>query len=75
MVDFRESNLWRGFIPSLIVVSSVDLQSWTSVNYTKREVASRFDFRSVKTEIEFDRKEKVIHIVSGDDWIVRPSKT
>ncbi len=62
-------------MPSLDVVSSVDLQSLdNAVNNTKREVASRFDFRSVKTEIEFDRKEKVIHIVSGDDWKVKTVK-
>jgi cyclic-di-GMP-binding protein len=59
-------------MPSLDVVSMVDLQSLdNAVNNTKREIASRFDFRSVKTEINLDRKEKIIHIISGDEWKVK----
>jgi cyclic-di-GMP-binding protein len=62
-------------MPSLDVVSSIDLQSLdNAVNNAKREVASRFDFRSVKTEIELDRKNKVIHVVSGDEWKVKTVK-
>jgi cyclic-di-GMP-binding protein len=62
-------------MPSLDVVSTVDLQSLdNAVNNTKREVATRFDFRSVKTEINLDRKEKTIHILSGDEWKVKTVK-
>jgi cyclic-di-GMP-binding protein len=62
-------------MPSLDVVSTVDLQSLdNAVNNTKREVATRFDFRSVKTEITLDRKEKTIHILSGDEWKVKTVK-
>jgi cyclic-di-GMP-binding protein len=62
-------------MPSLDVVSAIDLQSLdNAVNNVKREVASRFDFRSVKTEIELDRKNKVIHLVSGDEWKVKTVK-
>jgi cyclic-di-GMP-binding protein len=62
-------------MPSLDVVSAIDLQSLdNAVNNAKREVASRFDFRSVKTEIELDRKNKVIHVVSGDEWKVKTVK-
>jgi uncharacterized protein YajQ (UPF0234 family) len=62
-------------MPSLDVVSSIDLQLLdNAVNNTKREVATRFDFRSVKTEIALDRKEKTIQITSGDEWKVKTIK-
>ncbi len=62
-------------MPSLDVVSTVDLQSLANaVNNTKREIASRYDFRGVKTEIDLDQKEKNIHIVSGDEWKVTTVK-
>jgi cyclic-di-GMP-binding protein len=62
-------------VPSLDVVSTVDLQSLANaVNNTKREIATRYDFRSVKTEIELDQKEKIIHVISGDEWKVKTVK-
>ena len=55
-------------MPSLDVVSKVDMQSLdNAINNVKREISSRFDFRNVKSEITLDRKEKSIHIVTGDD--------
>ncbi len=62
-------------MPSLDVVSTVDLQSLANaVNNTKREIATRYDFRGVKTEIDLDQKEKSIHVVSGDEWKVTTVK-
>ncbi len=62
-------------MPSLDVVSTVDLQSLdNAVNNTKREIATRFDFRSVKSDINFDRKNKTIHVESGDEWKVKTVK-
>jgi uncharacterized protein YajQ (UPF0234 family) len=62
-------------MPSLDVVSIVDLQSLANaVNNTKREIATRYDFRNIKTEIDLDQKEKSIHIVSGDEWKVKTVK-
>jgi cyclic-di-GMP-binding protein len=62
-------------MPSLDVVSSVDFQSLdNAVNNTKREIATRFDFRSVKSDITLDRKEKIIHLISGDDWKIKTIK-
>lgn len=56
-------------MPSVDAVSIVDMQSLdNAVNNIKREIATRFDFRSVKTEITLDRKAKTIHIVTGDEW-------
>ncbi len=55
-------------MPSVDVVSRVDVQAIdNAVNNTKREVTSRFDFRNVETEIDFDRKTKKIHVQSGDE--------
>jgi uncharacterized protein YajQ (UPF0234 family) len=62
-------------MPSLDVVSSVDLQVIdNAVNNVKREIASRFDFRDVKSELTLDRKEKEIHVISGDEWKVKTVK-
>jgi hypothetical protein len=62
-------------MPSLDVVSTVDIQSLdNAINNTKREIANRFDFRNIKSEISFDRKDKIIHIVSGDEWKVKTVK-
>jgi cyclic-di-GMP-binding protein len=53
----------------------VDSQSLdNAINNTKREIAARFDFRNVKSEITLDNKDKVIHVVSGDDWKVTAIK-
>ncbi len=59
-------------MPSVDVVSKVDLQALdNAINNVKREISTRFDFKNVKSEINFDRKAKYIHIVTGDDWKVK----
>ncbi|MFA4835712.1 MAG: YajQ family cyclic di-GMP-binding protein [Dehalococcoidia bacterium] len=59
-------------MPSVDVVSTVDMQVLdNAVNNLKREISTRFDFRSVKSEITLDRKEKCIHIVTGDELKVK----
>ncbi len=59
-------------MPSLDVVSIVDMQALdNAINNVKREVTTRFDFKNVTTEITLNRKEKWIHIASGDDWKVK----
>lgn len=59
-------------MPSVDVVSDVDLQALdNAINNVKREVTTRYDFRNVKTEISLDRKEKTIHLESGDDVKVK----
>ena len=35
------------------------------------EILTRFDFKNVPTEINFDRKHKLIRIQSGDEWKVK----
>ena len=57
---------------SMDVVSTVDIQMLdNAVNNTKREIATRYDFRNVVSEITLNRKEKVIHMSSGDDMKVK----
>ncbi len=54
-------------MPSFDIVSQVDLQEAdNAVNNTKKELESRYDFRGTKTEITFDKKEKVVHVLTAD---------
>lgn len=56
-------------MPSLDVVSKVDMQALdNAVNNTKRQIATRFDFKNVVSEIILDKKKRVINITTGDDW-------
>lgn len=55
-------------MPSFDVVSRLDLQEVdNAVNNTKREVSTRFDFRNLKTEVDLDKKAKVIHLGTGSE--------
>jgi uncharacterized protein YajQ (UPF0234 family) len=59
-------------MPSVDVVNRVDLQALdNAANNVKREVATRFDFRNVKTEITLDKKANSIHIRTGDDMKIK----
>jgi len=54
-------------MPSFDAVSQVDLQEVdNAVNNTKKELDNRYDFRGSKTVIEFNKKEKNIHISTED---------
>ena len=57
-------------MPSFDVVCRLDLQEVdNAINQTLRELAQRFDFRNVKTEIV--RDDGAIHVHSADDYKVR----
>ncbi|XUX00322.1 MAG: YajQ family cyclic di-GMP-binding protein [Dehalogenimonas sp.] len=59
-------------MPSMDVVSAVDLQALdNAINNVKRDITSRYDFRNIKSEISLNRKEKTIHLQSGDDIKVK----
>ncbi len=59
-------------MPSFDVVNEIDVQELdNAVNNTKKEVATRYDFRESKTEIDFNRKEKKLHITTEDDMKMR----
>lgn len=54
-------------MPSFDIVNKVDMQELdNAVNNSCKEVATRFDFRNTKTTIEFNKKDKVINIVTAD---------
>ena len=59
-------------MPSVDVVSRVDLQALdNAANNVKREIATRFDFRNVRTEITLNKKESFIHIRTGDEMKIK----
>ena len=59
-------------MPSFDIVSELDLQEVdNAVNNVRKEVETRYDFRGVITEMEFNRKSKVISLVTGDDMKIR----
>jgi uncharacterized protein YajQ (UPF0234 family) len=59
-------------MPSFDVVSRVDMQEIdNAVNQVKKEMATRFDFRGSKTQIELDRKESKIDVLTEDDMKLR----
>ncbi len=55
-------------MPSFDIVNEVDLQEVdNAVNNTKKEAVTRYDFRQSNTQIEFNRKEKTISLLTSDD--------
>ena len=59
-------------MPSVDIVSTVDMQSLdNAINNVTREISTRFDFKNVKTEVVLDRKEKCIHISTGDEMKIK----
>ena len=59
-------------MPSVDIVSDVDLQAMdNAINNVKRDITTRYDFRNIKSEVSLDRKEKKIHLESGDDVKVK----
>jgi len=59
-------------MPSFDIVSELDLQEVdNAVNNVRKEVDTRYDFRGVVTEMEFNRKTKTISLVTGDDMKIR----
>jgi uncharacterized protein YajQ (UPF0234 family) len=54
-------------MPSFDIVSRVEMQEVdNAVNNTLKAIAQRFDFRGSKTEINLDKKEKKIRILTED---------
>ncbi len=55
-------------MPSFDIVSTVDLQEVdNAVNNVLKELATRFDFRNVTTELNLNRKDKTLTVATGDD--------
>lgn len=59
-------------MPSFDVVSRVDMQEMdNTVNMLKKEVATRYDFRGSKTEVELVKKDNLIRVLTEDDMKLR----
>ncbi|MBU1249339.1 MAG: YajQ family cyclic di-GMP-binding protein [Proteobacteria bacterium] len=59
-------------MPSFDIVSEIDLQEVdNAVNNVKKEVLTRFDFRGVNTELDLNRKDKKLSLVTGDDMKIK----
>lgn len=62
-------------MPSFDIVSQVDLQEVdNAVNNVKKELGTRYDFRGVTTEIDLNRKDKAISLLTGDEMKFRALK-
>ena len=54
-------------MPSFDIVSEIDLQEVdNAVNITKKTIATRYDFRGSETELELNKKEKTLRLVTED---------
>jgi len=59
-------------MPSFDIVNQIDLQEVdNAVNNVLKEIPTRFDFRGVHTELELNRKDKRISIVTGDEMKIK----
>ena len=59
-------------VPSFDIVSQIDLQEVdNAVNNVLKEVDTRFDFRGSNTEITFNRKDKRLNLVTGDEMKIK----
>jgi uncharacterized protein YajQ (UPF0234 family) len=57
---------------SFDITSRVDLQEIdNAVNQAKKELANRYDFKGAKFSIDYNREEKKITLVAGDDFKLR----
>ena len=55
-------------MPSFDVVNEIDVQELdNAVNMVKKECDGRFDFRGSDTEIDLNKKDKVIKVTTSDD--------
>jgi uncharacterized protein YajQ (UPF0234 family) len=60
---------------SFDIVSEVDLQEVdNAVNQAKKEMAQRYDFKASKSSLDFNRTQKIITIISDDDFKLRAIK-
>jgi uncharacterized protein YajQ (UPF0234 family) len=55
-------------MPSFDIVSKIEIQRLdNAINAASRELSTRFDFHNSKTEVELDKKEMVIHVLTEND--------
>ena len=57
---------------SFDITSKVDLQEIdNAINQAKKELTNRYDFKGAKFSIDYNREEKKITLVAGDDFKLR----
>jgi cyclic-di-GMP-binding protein len=62
-------------MPSVDVVNEIDHQEVdNAVNNTLKEIATRYDFRDSKTEVEFNKKDKRISVSTEDSMKIKAVK-
>jgi len=55
-------------MPALDIVNKIDAQTLDNVvNVVKKEIATRYDFRNSKTEIDLDKKNNIINILTENE--------
>jgi len=60
---------------SFDITSKVDLQEIdNALNQARKELANRYDFKGAKFSIDYNREEKKITLVAGDDFKLRGIK-
>ncbi len=59
-------------MPSFDIKSEINAQNLdNAINNLKKEILNRFDFRGSKTEIDLDKKENNLHVVTETDLRMR----
>ena len=59
-------------MPSFDIVNEIDLQEVdNAVNNVRKEVETRYDFKGVITEMDFNRKTKILSLVTGDEMKIK----
>ena len=59
-------------MPSFDIISEINAQNLdNAINNLKKEILNRFDFRDSKTEIDFNKKENNLHVVTESDLRMR----
>ena len=62
-------------MPSFDIVNEINAQEVdNAVNNTLKEIATRYDFRGLHTEVEFHKKENRIHLVSAESMKLQAVK-
>jgi uncharacterized protein YajQ (UPF0234 family) len=59
---------WLSDMPSFDIVSKIDIQTLDNVvNVVRKEIATRYDFRDSKSEIDLDKKSMGISILTENE--------
>jgi uncharacterized protein YajQ (UPF0234 family) len=62
-------------MPSFDIVNKIDMQEVdNAVNNAKKEIATRYDLRQARSELDLDRKEGKINILAADEMKLKAIK-